>query len=634
MNVDIRSQSFQDQALKLDFRNARAGHSLKWQVVLVAISTVALFSSFLLSLLAASCFVAAYLKTENVPTYTIGIAFFLHTTVLFFIPKYRFSLIFVSPFVLSLVCSLLFSFLNKNNSDLSGFFLIFSLGLVLAIFGVEATAHCIAFTLLACSKLGSFIAFLGSSFLVIVLTFFSANTAQIQTLGEFPATLTLLSSIILPGAIVGQNTINNSQSFPLTRKFAVFWSSLGGTSFYNLDLSYVDFTSARLAKTDLRATKLYRTCFRDVTGLDRSRVDNSYLDLEDRYVQKVLTHGCGINTNLNGLNLQGAFLQNAKLRNVYLIESNLNGADLSDADLRDSLLARAIITDVDFTGADLTGACIKDWSFNSETRFEQVICDYIYREYENDRPTDRYPADRNFEPGEFQSLFQKLTNAVELVFKDQVDWRALSFTFDKFRLEDDGLELELKGVEQRGDYWIVKVTHKEGIPRQEVEQKVIATYEDLRGILAAKDQQINRLMGIVENQTSTLQNQSEALKNYSTQPFGNIFNITGSIITNLAGSGHIEYAEAANQVRSIIAQGSDPAQMTQKLQQLLAQFQQQNVAITLEQQAELLRQLILSEAGKDEIFKGFLKQQEQQILQGMPPGAIASAIHSAIEQLG
>jgi hypothetical protein len=140
-------------------------------------------------------------------------------------------------------------------------------------------------------------------------------------------------------------------------------------------------------------------------------------------------------------------------------------------------------------------------------------------------------------------------------------------------------------------------------------------------------------MGIMENQTSTLQNQSEALRNYSQQPFGNSFFITGSTITNLAGSGQIDYAEAAKQVRSIVAQGRDPAQMTQKLQQLLAQFQQKNVATTPEQQAELLRQLILSEAEKDEIFKGFLKQQGQQILQGMPPGAIASAIYSAIEQL-
>jgi uncharacterized protein YjbI with pentapeptide repeats len=422
------------------------------------------------------------------------------------------------------------------------------------------------------------------------------------------------------------------------RNMAIATASWRATSFYDHDLSNINFSGIKLANTDLRAKKLYRTQFQGSSGLERARVDSRYLDLEYPKVQKLLTRRCSEDRDFSRLTLRGAYLKGADLRHMQFVGTDLSGADLSGADLRDSVLLRAIVTDVDFTGADLTGACIKDWSFNSETRFEQVTCNYIYREYEDDRPTDRYPADRNFEPGEFQSLFQKLTNAIELVFKDQVDWRALSFTFEKFRVEDDGLELELKGVEQRGDYWIVKVTHREGVPRQEVEHKVTTAYDDIRLLLESKDQEINRLvgintqlMGIMTNQTSTLQNQSEALKNYSKQPFGNSFYITGSTITNLAGSGQIDYAEAAKQVRSIVAQGSNPAQMNQTLQQFVSQIQ--GVAATPEQQAELLQQLILSEAENDAIFKSFLLQQEQSILATLPSGFLAQALQGAIAHL-
>jgi uncharacterized protein YjbI with pentapeptide repeats len=220
---------------------------------------------------------------------------------------------------------------------------------------------------------------------------------------------------------------------------------------------------------------------KDVKGLEKARVDNRYFDLDDPKMQKLLTKGSSEIYDSSRINLRGAYLQNADMRQFNLTETNLDCADLRGAYLRESILLRTILTNADLSRTDLTGACIKDWSFNQQTQFDGIVCDYVYREYEDDRPTDRYPADRNFEPGEFQSLFQKLTNAVELVFKDQVDWRALSFTFEKFRVEDDGLELELKGVEQRGDYWIVKVTHiLQGMPTGAIAAAIYSALEQLK----------------------------------------------------------------------------------------------------------------------------------------------------------
>lgn len=419
------------------------------------------------------------------------------------------------------------------------------------------------------------------------------------------------------------------RSLDFLRVWAIAIASCCGASFYDLDLSEQNFTEAKLANADLRARRLYRTCLRGATGIEKARVDNRYLDLENPKVQRLLTHGSSKDKNFSRLNLQGAYLQDAHMQEFNLTETNLTGADLRDADLRGSILVRAQVTGVDFTSAKLTGICIQDWSVNSQTCFADVECDYIYRELtENGRPTARYPVDRNFEPREFEALFQEVGNVVELVFKEGVNWRALSFTFRKFQLEDEGLGLELKGVEQRGDLWVVKVTHKEGIPRQEVEQRVNAIYDDLKRLISVKEQQFDKLLNIAADQ-------AKALKESSKRPFGsnNSFFILGSTITNLAGSGQIDYDEAANKVRSIVASSNDSSQVKPLAQTLLNQLQGQSIATTEDKQIELIQEVMLTEAKNDLFFKQFLLRQGQQVIDAMPESVIARAIQQAIANL-
>lgn len=422
--------------------------------------------------------------------------------------------------------------------------------------------------------------------------------------------------------------VSPSSPFSIFLRALVFSAATWqGTSFYDLDLSYVDFMGAKLANTDLRAYKLYRTCFQGVIGLERARVDNRYLDLDLPKVQKLLTHGCSEEQDFSRLNLRGAYLQRADLQHINFTDTELTGADLKDADVQSVFFVRANVTGVDFSRASLTGICIQDWNVNTETLFTNVECDYVYRKLdENGNPTDRFPSDRNFEPREFESLYQEVGNVVELIFQEGVNWRAFAFTLQKLQLEDEGLGLELKGIEKRGDLWVVKVTHDEHIPTARVEQQLKASYENLQQQLANKEQQINQLLGIVSNQ-------AESLKELSKKPFGNHFTITGSTITNLAG-GEIEYTEAADQVRSLVAGSSNLQQMTSVAQTFLEQLQNQNVATSFETQVELIEQIILSEAQKDKVFEQFLRQQSQQILDTIPNNTIASAIQAAIVRLG
>lgn len=481
-----------------------------------------------------------------------------------------------------------------------------------------------------------FPALIGANFGVTLLKIAQSDEglwSAIRALNETQLNKLTVSSVITgsifgPAIAIGAWWANLLRDVPwkypeLLREWALATGSLGGTSFYNLDLSGVNFRNASLANTDLRAKKLYRTCFQGVKGLERARVDSRYMDLELLKVQKLLTHGCCEDEDFSLVSLRGAYLQGADLRGINFTDTDLIGADLENADLRNANLARAQVIDVNFTSANLTGICIADWSINDQTKFTNVHCDYVYRKLdENGNPTDRFPADRNFEPREFESLYQEVENVVELIFKEGINWRAVAFTLQKLQLEDEGLGLELRGIEKRGDLWVVKVSHNEATSSTEVERRLYPQIEEMKQLLATKEHQINKLLGIASDQ-------AESLKELSKKPFGNNFSVTDSIVTNLSG-GEIRYAEAAGQIRSLVTQSSE-VQAVHESQRVLTQLQ--NVAPTPQMQAELIQQILLKEAQTDPSFKHFLLQQQQQILSALPPGTIASAIQRAIAQL-
>ncbi len=469
------------------------------------------------------------------------------------------------------------------------------------------------------------------------------------------------------------------------KHWAIAIGSWGGTSFYGLDLSYVNFQRANLANTDLRAKTLFRTCFQDVTGLERARVNNQYLDLDNPKVQNLLIKGYSQDLDFYQSNLRGAYLQQTDMRGFNLSEANLTGADLQQVDLRQSLLIyaqlagadlqqadlregnltdanltgancrkadlrnatliRAQVARADFTGADLTGACIEDWSVSDKTTFTDVRCDYVFKQYENGQPTHPYPSDRNFEPGEFAALFQQPENELELIFKGDFSYSALSLAFDKLKTEKPELDLELKGIEQRGNLWVVRVTSSNPTVEAQLEQQfsevyqtttnsdslettikdsIYRDYEDIKQRLAESQQLVRQFAGISESQ-------AEALKQLSKQAFGTNFYIEGSAITNLTGQGQIEYSEAAGQIRSLVTQSGTEAQVSQGSRQVLTQLQ--DIATTPPMQTELIQQILLREAQGDPAFRRFLLQQQQQILTALPPGTIASAIQGAIGQL-
>ena len=458
----------------------------------------------------------------------------------------------------------------------------------------------------------------------------------------------------------------------LERSWVLAVGSFWGTSFINLDLSNVNFTGTNLANTDLRAKNMYRTCFQGVIGLERARVDNNYLDLEYPKVQKLLTQKSSPDPNFSKFNLQGAYLQGADmrgfdltdtkltgadlkgadlrgsklistqlaradfrgvdLRNNNLMDANLTEADLRKADLRDCTLVRAQVARADFSGADMTGICIEDWSVSSKTNFTDVRCDYIFRKYQDGKRIDSYPVGRKFEPGEFASQFQQPENQLELVFKGEFDYTALSLTFDQLQKDKPDLNLRLQGIEQRDNLWVVKITSENPTTVEtrikEIRDTVYQGYEVTTTRLE-NDPLIRKIISDVANIRKTQAETTKEIEQLAKR-IGNNFYFFGGTISNVTGSGEIKYTEASNQIRNLFTGGGHEAQTANVL---LNKLTSSKVATTPQQQTELLLFILLEEVKRDPSLKESLLQQGQQIINAMPNSAIATAFQDAIAQL-
>ncbi|MEL7494870.1 MAG: pentapeptide repeat-containing protein [Cyanobacteria bacterium J06554_11] len=495
--------------------------------------------------------------------------------------------------------------------------------------------------------------------------------------GSFVAAMSLIAI---------RSSEQGSKNFKFLKSWAIALAAHGGTSFHNLDLSHVDFSGANLATADFRASRLHRTALRGVTGLDLAQLDSRYLDLENPKVQKLLTEGSREESDFRKVTLRGAYLKSADLREFDFTEANLEGADLSSSDLRRSelirvqatgaafqnvdlresclidanltesnlqnadlrkcILVRAQVARVNFTSAELTGICIEDWSVSSQTCFKDVRCDYVYRKYRDGEPCDRYPVERDFEAGEFEKLFAEPEDIVELVFKGDFDYAALSLSLYKLQTEAPDLDLELKGIENRGNLWVVKVksgneriseqlvgerlgsvyrvtSRGEGVT-ETIQDSIYRDYEEAKSRLAESERLVRQLAGLSGDQ-------AEALKELTKKSLGNNFFISGSTITNLAGSGQIEYREAAEQVRSLV---TNPTDTPLALQRLLSLLNDQKVATTDDAQQELIQQVLLAEAEKDPQFQQFLLQKGEQIVGSLSDERISEAVRSVIDRVG
>ncbi|WP_293363671.1 pentapeptide repeat-containing protein [Microcoleus sp. CAWBG52] len=306
-------------------------------------------------------------------------------------------------------------------------------------------------------------------------------------------------AVVALGIYVAWRALAGDEKQALIRTVAIVFAATGGTSFRNADLTDANFTEATLKSTDFRTANLTRTCFRNTEKLDRARVGKSIL--ADTRIRELLVTGNGYKKSYVGANLQGANLTGVNLNEANLKQANLNEATLYLANVEFANLTETQALATDFTAASFTGACLEAWNIDGNTKLDRVDCRFVYLlEYPKPGTDDRErrPSSGEFASGEFTKLFDEVLNTIDLIFRNGIDWKAFVAAFKKVQVENEGTELTIQSIENKGDgVIVVKVNVPPDTNKEDIHRSFTQSYELMAARLEDKDKQITFLEGIV-----------------------------------------------------------------------------------------------------------------------------------------
>ncbi|NER89931.1 pentapeptide repeat-containing protein [Moorena sp. SIO3A2] len=467
-----------------------------------------------------------------------------------------------------------------GSSFIGGFLIFSSIAVAISISIVTNMAGGRAFTVTGVSTF---------TFIVAVIAAVETTTSVIKR-GSITVAITVAIAVVFVTIFICTYVVwlalAGDKKYVLIRTVTIAFATIGGTSFRGADLTDADFTEATLESTDLREATVNRTCWRNTIKLDRSRLGISYLQHEN--IRQLLITGEGQDKNFDRLDLRGINLKGANLQDASFIGTELNQANLQNANLSRSKLVQTLLERTDLTRATLTGAYIENWVISNTTKLIEINCDYIFLKLptKNAQDPQRRPADqeRNFEPEEFAKLVQKITNTVDLVFKDGIDWQTFLKTFQDLRVESDTGELPvIQTIENKGDgAFVIRVKVPEVADEAEYERKFWAKYKPM---LEAKDREIK----LLSKQTEFYSEQIEYIRKDNTRLIGVVetmaekettkydqrgakINIGSYVDTAESGSHQQGYAKQTNYE----AADKNLAEAAAEIQQLMAQLSQNN----------------------------------------------------------
>ena len=197
--------------------------------------------------------------------------------------------------------------------------------------------------------------------------------------------------------------------------------------------------------------------------------------------------------DFSNISLRGATFSNSDLHSSSFAEADLSNANFHNADLRGANLVKAQASQTNFSGALFTGACLEDWNINSATKFDGVVCEYVYLKTNQQ---ERRPREGIFKPGEFAALFQQVVDTVDLIFKDGIDWQAFFKSFQELRSQYIDQDLSIQAIEKkRGGAFVVRLEMAENADKTAIESSAKELYESRLKVLEAQYEKQLRLQG-------------------------------------------------------------------------------------------------------------------------------------------
>ena len=340
------------------------------------------------------------------------------------------------------------------------------------------------------------------------------------------------------------------ERFALVTDAGVLLGTLFGTRFDGADLTDADLGGAQLRGVHFGKANLTRVNWRGAGGLNESVHPGSIL--EQPAVRELLTSGEGRGRSFLRLDLHGANLAHADLSGANLKETNCAGAN--------------------FAGADMTGACIESWNIDATTVLQGVACAEVFLVDRPDRNTPyskRRPADanRDFAAGEFEEVYQKILNEMEILLAKGLSSKAMREAFDELRAQHP--EAEVRKFENRENHVVVGVAYPSGTDEGSVERTLRGSWEAKLMIAAAENKLLEShyrdMKEVALAAAASAQSVQIGDQFVEDKRIGGNININNSQVATLTG-------DATNIVQSLQQSGTagdGVAELASVLQQLL-----------------------------------------------------------------
>ncbi|WP_414619922.1 pentapeptide repeat-containing protein [Calothrix sp. CCY 0018] len=322
--------------------------------------------------------------------------------------------------------------------------------------------------------------------IAVAINVFKASDSEVTALKmpALPMAMGVTIILLFISIYTGWRCLLEDQKFASIQQIGRALFTFGGTSFRGADLTNADFSQSSLKCTDLRNAKLICTSFHLAKNLKLARVDGTILT-NPNVRDLVVTHR-GVNKSYLGCNFKGANLEYADLS-----DADFTAADISEATFAGAILSRANLTKIQALGTNfqqvyLTAACLENWHINEKTQLENINCDYIYLQ---NQQQERHPPSGIFADGEFTKLFQVVVDTIELIFRNGVDWEALILAIKEVSTINNTEKLIINSIENKGDgFIVVKVHVPENVDRGKLHQELEQSYQQQLKIVEARYQ--------------------------------------------------------------------------------------------------------------------------------------------------
>lgn len=363
-------------------------------------------------------------------------------------------------------------------------------------------------------------------FLLVVFLFTSSLKGMEDLLiNQFPILGTIVKGLgdktkgtwvagILGAAIGGglgwrfsKSALEGDKRFSWLWKMYVEFAASGGTIFSGCHLTDANFSSASLRGANFKSSNTKRTRWSKARYFEYVCVGDGYLTIP-KVQQLVITQSVAKQNsgdlNFDGLNLEGINLEEADLSSGSFVGTNLNNANLHRANLFQANLKNANLNGADLSEAYLTGATIGNWTISSETKLDNVKCEYVFLTDRINRikgNLERLPHAPNkfFRPGEFEKLYTENIEPLQLLIHNNDNRQALTAAFLQLIKNNPGIKSnDLQGVEMVGSDVLVKFRVSPDTDKGIVEQEFEQVYQQGVSQEIPKNEELQKIAETVE----------------------------------------------------------------------------------------------------------------------------------------